>query len=474
MNAIGPLPQTDPQALTGPEQSSVAQVDAMLLREQYMRLDRPLLVPLGLLVLVALAHSGAVAPLRLLLWVGLMFTLFYLRRRRARMALAAPLADTVREHRRLYRAECVGAAVMAAGFASCVWLLDDGRTDALFSLRLVFLCGAAAVTLGLLGLHPRIYGIFLTVMIAMLAAYLTLVAPEFFGGRLPSVAIIGLFAVLLHSRSRDEYRQAREGILARINKDLLVERLREALAEQQAVRANLEFKSSELEASNQKLSELAIHDALTGAYNRGHVQELLRQGVARFTRYRQPLCVLILDIDHFKMVNDRHGHATGDEVLRQMSGTALACLREGDLFGRWGGEEFIALLPNITLAGAADAAERLSAGIKALRVDSKAVDGAQVKVTVSIGVAEIQDGESAESLVARADAALYAAKDAGRDRVMLAGGMTPTLVSSSTALPPEGADPPWGGPAADLTPTLVPSGTALPTRDEDWPKKTGT
>jgi diguanylate cyclase (GGDEF)-like protein len=447
MNANGPAPQTDLDPLTGPDQSSGVKVDAMLLREQYLRLDRPLLAPLGLLVLVALAHSGAVAPLRLVLWVALMFLLFYLRRRRARRALAAPLTDTMREHRRLYRNECVGAAVMAAGFASCVWLLDDGRTDALFSLRLVFLCGAAAVTLGLLGLHPRIYGIFLGVLLVPLAAYLAFEAPGFFGGRLPSVAIMGLFALLLHSRSRDEYRQSREGILARVNQDHLVDRLREALAEQQAVRANLEFKSSELEASNQKLSELAIHDALTGAYNRGHMQELLRQGVARFTRYHQPLCVLMLDIDHFKLVNDRHGHATGDAVLRQMSSTALACLREGDLFGRWGGEEFIALLPNINLAGAADAAERLSAGIKVLRVASQAVDGAQVNVTVSVGVAEIQDGESSEALVARADAALYAAKDAGRDRVMLAG----------------------------MTPTLVPSRTAPDARhDQDWSQRTGT
>lgn len=439
-----PDPNAAPQ---GVAPVSAAEVDALLLREQFMRLDRSLLAPLGLLLLVALAHSGSARPELAALWVGIMFALFFWRRGHARAALRGPLTDTLRDYRRRYWTEFAGAVVIAAAFSSCMWLLGSGQGDAMLGLRLVFLAGTAAVSFTLIGLHPRIYGAFLLVLMGVLAAYLVIEMPQFFGGRVPSVVIVALFAWLLHSRSRDEHRQAREGILARLNQNHLVQRLRETLAEQQAVRANLELKSAELERTNQKLGELAIHDALTGAFNRGHAQELLRQGVARFARYRQSLCVLLIDIDHFKSVNDRYGHAVGDEVLRQMTGAALASLREGDLFGRWGGEEFIALLPNIGLVGAVEAAERLSAAIKALSVLSQAGDGAQIRVTVSIGVAEIQDGESAEALVARADAALYAAKDAGRDRVMLSGGAgeapggSDGAGGSGAAVPATGAAP---------------------------------
>ena len=207
-----------------------------------------------------------------------------------------------------------------------------------------------------------------------------------------------------------------------MNQALLVQRLRDVVLEQQGIQLSLEAKSADLERSNQLLNQLAIHDGLTGAYNRGHVQELLRQSVVRYNRYRQPLCVMLIDLDHFKSVNDQYGHAVGDDVLRQVSLKAAASLREGDIFGRWGGEEFIALLPNIDLHGATDVAERLHRGIMELRFEAEAKT---FTVTASSGVAQILDGETAESFVARADAALYAAKDAGRNCVVIAGAVKP-------------------------------------------------
>lgn len=412
-----------PIAKAGPSLEGIAappaeQVDALMLREQFARLDRPLVAPVLLVALVALAHVASVGLLHPCLWAGALVALFFLRRGHAREALRQSMGDTVQRYQRLYWTMFGGAIALAIGFASGMWLLGNGQIDALLLLRLLVLGGSAAVNLSLMGLHPRVYGSFLAVMIGLTSLYLALEVPGFPGGPIGSSAIMAFFAWMLFSRSRDERRQAQQGLQTRLGQDQLVARLRETLAEQQLVRESLEIKSAELEASNKKLSELATHDAMTGAFNRGHVQELLRQGVARFARYRQPICALLLDIDHFKQVNDRYGHALGDEVLRSMSATVMASLREGDIYGRWGGEEFLALLPNVGLQSALEAAERLRTDVAALRIFTPTGPEHSIGITVSIGVAEIQEGENAESLVARADTALYQAKAAGRNRVV--------------------------------------------------------
>ena len=413
------IPQAEP-AMDDLPHAPAEQVDALILREQFARLDRSLVAPMLLMVLVALAHSASLGLLRPSLWAGALVLLFFLRRGHARAALRQPMDDTVRNYQRLYWTMYGGAIAVAIGFASGMWLLGNGQIDNLLYLRLMVMAGAAAVSLSLMGLHPKTYGAFLSVLTGLVILYVVTQFPAFPGGHLAFSTIVVLFAWMLFSRSRDERRQAQQGLQARLGQDLLVVRLREALTEQQSVRHSLEAKSSELEASNRKLSDMAIHDAMTGAFNRGHVQELLRQEVARFTRYRQSMCVLLLDIDHFKHVNDRYGHAMGDKVLREMSAAVLAGLREGDLYGRWGGEEFIIVLPNIGLPGALEAAERLRTDIAAQRIATQRGDEPSIGITVSIGVAEVQDGESADSLVERADAALYQAKASGRNRVVAA------------------------------------------------------
>lgn len=124
----------------------------------------------------------------------------------------------------------------------------------------------------------------------------------------------------------------------------------------------------------------------------------------------------MLDLDFFKRVNDQYGHAVGDEVLRRVAALAQETMRGSDLFGRWGGEEFIVLLPDATLPQAVEAAERLRLAIQ--RQEFRAEDGAVFNVTVSIGVAQFAPNDSADTLTQRADKALYAAKRAGRNRVM--------------------------------------------------------
>jgi two-component system cell cycle response regulator len=156
-------------------------------------------------------------------------------------------------------------------------------------------------------------------------------------------------------------------------------------------------------------------DALTGVPNRRSFDQALVQETARARRYGSALGVVVLDIDHFKKINDTHGHHGGDEVLRAFAKTVAGELREGDVLFRYGGEEFVALLPYADQAGAVKAAERL---VKAVGASPVRVGSAMVNVTTSAGVAALA-GSDADglSMVARADNALYEAKRNGRNRV---------------------------------------------------------
>ncbi|MGE0256085.1 MAG: GGDEF domain-containing protein [Alphaproteobacteria bacterium] len=168
-----------------------------------------------------------------------------------------------------------------------------------------------------------------------------------------------------------------------------------------------------------ELRRLASVDALTGTILRGHFMHLGTAEVRRAHRYGRPLSVLVFDVDHFKRVNDNHGHAAGDAVLRAISSSARDILREQDVLGRTGGEEFAVLLPDTDKDAARQAAERLRRAIAAAPVD---VVAARIAVTVSVGVTSLSGAEDAlDAMLARADAALYRAKASGRDRVELDG-----------------------------------------------------
>ncbi|MGC4001232.1 MAG: GGDEF domain-containing protein [Anaeromyxobacter sp.] len=166
------------------------------------------------------------------------------------------------------------------------------------------------------------------------------------------------------------------------------------------------------------LAELVRRDALTGLANRRAFEEALRREVARARRAGDLLSVVAIDVDHFKNVNDEHGHAAGDQVLVEVAFRAASALRTEDLLARIGGEELAVLLPGATLPAAAEVAERIR---RAVADRTVSVPDGEVAVTVSLGCATLAPGESdPSSLVARADARLYDAKRAGRNRVVFA------------------------------------------------------
>ncbi len=160
-----------------------------------------------------------------------------------------------------------------------------------------------------------------------------------------------------------------------------------------------------------QLKKIATTDALTKAHNRMKITEVLEHEVEITKRYSAALSLIMFDIDHFKVINDSYGHQTGDLVLMEIADIVRADTRITDYFGRWGGEEFILVLPQTNLVGTKILADRLARSIETHKFDDIE------KVTASFGVTEFQEGDNINSLIKRVDNALYRAKEGGRNLV---------------------------------------------------------
>ena len=167
-----------------------------------------------------------------------------------------------------------------------------------------------------------------------------------------------------------------------------------------------------LQTRSAELVQIATTDALTGAFNRKGLEEVLQQALADWREHRQPLGLVLIDIDHFKTVNDTYGHQAGDRVLSRLAELVRGHVRGQDLLGRWGGEEFLLVCRDTGLNQALAIAEKL----RALVADQDFGDG--LRVTASFGVAALASERPLEQLFAAADAALYRAKAEGRNRVI--------------------------------------------------------
>lgn len=178
-----------------------------------------------------------------------------------------------------------------------------------------------------------------------------------------------------------------------------------------------------LDRAHLRMSRHATLDGLTGTFNRRHFLELVEREWSRARRYDTACALLLLDVDHFKLVNDRHGHLCGDQLLRRIAEVSGETLRQADVLARFGGEEFIIFLPHTDPLGALDVAERIREGIQALDFRW---EGAVIPVSASLGVAALADHHiTLDQLISEADEALYSAKAAGRNCVRAGAGLLP-------------------------------------------------
>ncbi|TAK87296.1 MAG: diguanylate cyclase [Aquabacterium sp.] len=278
--------------------------------------------------------------------------------------------------------------------AAVMYLADSGQVRAVFLLLAI-----APALYGVLALNTRQFTVVSLLIFAVyggLMYALWCFKPHALHGSIEIVQSFAFFMVLAEITVMGGYIHGMRNKLSRRNQEL-----KTAMAD--------------LQVAMHKISDLAIRDGLTGSYNRRHLFDLLAKEASRANRSQGCFSVAILDVDHFKQINDRHGHQKGDEVLCALTKEVESRLRTIDGFGRYGGEEFLVILAQTPLEGAMIKAERIREQIESLRVPG--MDEGW-RVTASIGVSEFHFGEdTVEDLVARADAALYKAKARGRNQV---------------------------------------------------------
>jgi diguanylate cyclase (GGDEF)-like protein len=275
-------------------------------------------------------------------------------------------------------------------------LLRDSGSDALLPWLVVVLCGGTAVTAPIYASYVRAHFAYLGGLFGVLLGHTLWRFPDL--PHLSMTLVLTLCMALLTWHMRRIGHSAEEATRQQLKNTAKSERLAGLL---RVARRDAET------------------DALTGLANRRLLDSTLTsrwQAGGRNDRRERPLSVLMLDLDHFKRVNDTHGHDVGDQILKAFAVRTSKQLRKPDLFARYGGEEFTVLLPGTDAAKALVIAERVRAAIAGMPL----VAEPPVPITVSIGVAQRKPNENAETLLARADAALYAAKQGGRNRVMLA------------------------------------------------------
>lgn len=198
-----------------------------------------------------------------------------------------------------------------------------------------------------------------------------------------------------------------------------ITRRKQAEAELKLAREELEKANHELQSALRQQQHLARTDSLTGVHNRRYLFERAGHEFDLARRYRHPLSIIMFDLDHFKQINDTFGHAMGDQMLERMAGVARSQLRDVDLIGRYGGEEFMIVLPMTEAKQASLLAERIHKGVRSLRIEA---EKGPASITLSAGVAEMSHDPmdtSVDDIIRRADEALYAAKQAGRNCTMI-------------------------------------------------------
>lgn len=371
--------------------------------------DRPsTVVGIPAVLTVVWMHWGHISNAVVLAWMSFMFAVMGIR-----LLLGWKWQSTETDPSRwrpLLNWRILISALYGVGWGGSMMVLNTSSLDVLTAFKVGTLTAALGVMLNSMSVVFVVYLAFLGPCWIALMIYIF-----FLSGFLSSQealicgVAVTIFGIVLVGASFSIARLTRMFFLRKFELD-------EALAQTR------ESHQREIEMS-EKLAEQARRDALTGTYNRRHLTEQLDYQINTYLRTEQPFSVISIDIDHFKRINDQHGHDIGDVVLKGISHVMSQTLREIDIYGRWGGEEFLCILPNTDTDEAMVCAERLRNNMKQARFSESISD---LQVTASLGVTSAHHGDGVKDMLKRADLALYQAKAEGRDRALCLKGATLT------------------------------------------------
>lgn len=360
------------------------------------------------------SHHGNISQARLTLLIAITVLVVYI--------LNDYLMLRTGEH--FFYSLLVRSLIFAGGLLT-IGIISITHNPALFD-RIIFLF--QAVTIGLLlfmqgFIKPEPIAAALSVVLIAIAMYLFLPNRLTIAGLLSTTLSIGFFSITITVYDIDRLLQLQLGMIL-LGANLIGATFcgrahlvkRKEFLELMRERAAREALQEEI-AKRLKLEKLLVHqtrtDELTGATNRRYFMELGDEVINRSHRYGRPMSLLMIDLDHFKQINDRYGHSVGDEALQQFSKLCLSTLRKPDIFGRLGGEEFAIITPEESLHGAVQTAERLRSRVE------ESFGATPYRLTISIGVTELNETDnSIGDLLRRADNMMYKAKNLGRNCVI--------------------------------------------------------
>jgi len=377
-----------------------ANFSGMLAIELFRRVATSMTMGAIGVAVVYYAHWGAADRQLSIDWLIFMLVVFAARIEVARRGLR--VARSGGDAERYVNQQAVLCAVTGLGWGGTIYLFDSGVMDQMFNLRLIVIAAAIAFTVSSMAVFKRVCFSYLgTLSIPVLIFLITHDYVRPWNYLFPSgVFYIGMIALV----SANTNRHIRKATADHLQVLALTERLQQALDIEKQLR--------------DELDKRANTDELTAIFNRRGLMTQLNIELARCRRFTHSIAALMIDIDHFKQVNDNYGHAGGDTAITVMVAAVQQQLRDTDIFGRMGGEEFLLLLPEIDQANAIAVAERIRERIANTDI---AFPARTIRITVSIGVATYRADDDADSLLARADDALYVAKDSGRNRVEVEG-----------------------------------------------------
>ncbi len=389
-------------------------LDDALLHDLFLRGRTTVVLSIPVALMVAGLHYGSIPFGRLSIWF---VSIVVIQAIRALLARAYLTAAPQHQHAAGWMMR-LHLSTIAAGvcWGSMLFVLDTGQQDFTLLFKLLALTAILGTALNSMNAYFTVYANF--VISTAIPIWLFLLGPADFLDTTAKLSLsmgTAIYATYLlltgwrvHRLTRLYFSQQteRENALAQLNEAHMMER---------ELRRRLQEESGKLEETNRKLQDLAWQDSLTGVSNRRYLTEQLERAIHSMQRLGIGFSLILLDIDNFKRINDTHGHQAGDQALVNVARLFRSRLRDIDFFGRWGGEEFLAILPGASFDEAMACAERLRKSLEAAKLLDTVPD---LIITCSFGVSPHFPGEDSNRLVNRVDALLYAAKAAGRNRVI--------------------------------------------------------